>query len=139
MRAIRVRRFQAPDPPLYRVTAVESDGHIALESGGTVQMEWIRCSTEGIRHISQLLLSDGSRVTYRRTSPSTIGDTSSEVGLVDVSGGGPPSYSLIAETALPSGWCVPTEASAGATHERYRALAAIAAHGTARGKTRHER
>lgn len=116
-----------PDASLYRVTAVGPDGRIQLESGGTVRMEGIDCSQEGIGHISRLLLSEGSRVIYRRTTPSANSVASSDVWLVDVSGAGPPSYSLIAETALVSGWCVPEKASGGAMRERHRALAALAA------------
>ncbi len=116
--------------PLYRVRSVKTDGQIALQDGNVVRMDGVDCSEEGIGYISRLLLADDVRVAFRPIRPDSTGATPAEVWMVDVSylrsGAHSPSYSLLAETALVSGWCVPDKTSSGVRHERYRALAALA-------------
>jgi hypothetical protein len=133
-------RSALPDPgaPLYKVSAVEADGRIAIEGGRAVRLGGIDCSTEGIGQISRLLMFEGSRITYRPTSPDTPGAAPVEIWLTDVSGGGPPSYSLVAETALISGWCIPAETLNRSRNARYQALAALATRGKAGNSTRAE-
>jgi len=118
------------DAPLFRVTAVEPDGRIRLESGKHLRMDGVECSTEGIGYISTILTSDDTRITFPSTASASSDSVPAEIWVADVSpsnsGAQSRRYSLIAETTLVSGWCVPTPSPNGATYARYVALASLA-------------
>ena len=118
---------------LYRVVKVGTELTLQLDTGPSVRIDGLQCSSQGIDYISRVLTDGDSRIAYRPfDSGSRAAPIPSEVWLVDVaaSPNGPiTNDSLIAETALTSGWCVPLSSPTSPHYERYRALAALAPSG----------
>jgi hypothetical protein len=114
------------DSPLHRVSRIEPDARITLENGMRVKMDGVSCSREGTEYLSRMLTRDGVHITFRETRSSDAELIPAEVWLVESSSEElPPAYSLIAETALTSGWCQPDGTALPDTNERFTRLAAL--------------
>lgn len=123
-------RPKPPDPQasLARVASVSREGQITLENGTRLKIDGVSCSPEGVGHISRMLTFDKVFVTFRPTRAAGGDGIPAEVWVVDKSSAVfPPAYSLIAETALTSGWCVPDGSAAPATNARFEAISALGA------------
>lgn len=110
---------------LHRVVEVRPDGVILLQGGVALKPDGIQCSAAGIANMSKLLLDDTARVAFNGAVDSTS-SMPVEIWLVDVSDQRSPRYSMIADTALTSGWCEPQKTTTTKLYPRYVALAALA-------------
>ena len=129
------RQYPRPAGPsreikLYRVIAVAKDLTLTLDDAHRIRIDGIECSSEGVSYIDRMLMDSDSRVAFLPFTSQPAEPVPSEVWLVDVaeSQGHTPlaNYSLIAETALTSGWCTPLNTQTSPHYERYRALAELA-------------
>lgn len=116
-----------PKGRLYRVIGVQPNGDIVIDSGAVLRMDGVECSPGGVANINRVLSDDSARVAFEATGGNAT-PIPAQVWIVDVASQSSPQYSLIAETALTSGWCEP-KALAAAQHPRYVALSALAHEG----------
>ena len=114
-----------PKAELHRVAEVRPDGVILLQGGVALRPDGIHCSAAGIANMSKMLLDDTARVAFK-VSPDGDSPMPAEIWLADVSAQQWPRYSMIAETALTSGWCEPQKTATTKLYPRYVALAALA-------------
>jgi hypothetical protein len=115
---------------LYRVAKVEGDGRLVLDKGLILKLDGIGCSTDGIGYISRLLTNPTARIAFSASSKDLTQPIPADVWLVDISslqsGQTTPSYSMLAETALTSGWCVPERSTTSTTSTKYGRYVALA-------------
>lgn len=129
-------QFPVPDTalgiPLFRVSSVNPDATLALQSGPVIKMDGVRCSAEGIRTIAQMFASDNDlRVGWVRSTTDDSTPIPVEVWLIE----GEPnsrSYSRLQEMAITSGWCKPDDSGPSKRHDRYLALMKVRAEYIAR-------
>ena len=127
-------QYSRPIPPgttaeKNRVTAVEADGRLLLDNGNAVVLAGVSCSQEGIGYVARAVMSQNVQVAVRMVAPPSPKGTPAEIWLIDSSSvetGNSPSQSLIAETALTSGWCTPNNSANESTNARFRALSKLA-------------
>jgi hypothetical protein len=135
MRAIDAK-FPGPPvpesiPELYGVTAVSPAGILELGNGMKLRMDGIHCSSEGVANLSRVLVREDARIAFVALPAPAQNPLVAEIWLVtnfdakDTTTS--PTYNLVAESALMSGWCVPASASKHSLDARYIAISEIAA------------
>ena len=130
------RKYPPPETPsipptLYGVVSVSADGTISLDNGSTIRLDGLKCSEEGNRLISRMLLGDpDSRIAFIHSPSSASTPKPVDIWLVDFSsdidGKRVSGYSRVADAALINGWCKPVPASTGEIDPRYEAISDVA-------------
>lgn len=133
------RKYPGPEMPknakLFRVISIDNNGIISLENGRRIRLEGMKCSSKTPDYLRGLLMGDMDRVIYKPSSAKSDDPSAAYIWHADLSLMNDPemkkfirspSYSLLNETALMSGWCTPERSSSNAYNDRYEALSKIA-------------
>jgi hypothetical protein len=133
------RKYPGPQIPkdskYFKVTSVDNNGTISLEAGQKIQVEGIRCSSQGTYYIQKVLTGESDRVAFLASSSKKQNPVKAYVWHVDLSFMNDPklkkykmgpAYSPLNEVALTSGWCTPERSASNAYNDRYEALSKIA-------------
>lgn len=132
-------KYPGPEIPknakLFQVISIDNKGTITLENGQRIRLEGMKCSPETPDYLRRLLMGDMDRVVYilsssQKDDPAAAYIWYASLSLMNdpemkefITG---PSYSVLNEAALTSGWCTPERSSSNAYNDRYEALSKIA-------------
>lgn len=109
---------------LHSVIGVSSSGEIVVSSGLKFELDGLSCTPEGIAALSTRLLEKTSKVSFVDEAAPVGNPPKAQIWVV-TSAGGHPSYELIGESAILSGWCKPSSARSLGLSNRYRAIARV--------------
>lgn len=109
------------DAPTWKVASISDGGVIYLTNGGSIVMDGVSCSSEGLANIRRWLIGQDTKVTFVHHSPTEL--AKAEVWAVTTYGDLEfKAYSAVAESALTSGWCWAKKSTTNRQNKRYEAL-----------------
>jgi len=121
-----IAKLYPPSKPPFRaagsrVLRISNNGVFELANGDRVYMDGVSCPAAGLEYIRKLVLDEDTIVIVSRRSPGT--PSPAELwSATDLKGLDSPAYSVIAETALTSGWCNAVSSATNPQNKRYEAL-----------------